>query len=335
LGAKMLGAKRSTIALALGGGGARGYAHIGAIHELEKQGYQITAISGTSMGAVIGALYSAGKLSEFEKWARKLTRLDVVGLMDFSIGKAGAIRAERIFDVIDEMLADIRLEDLSIPMTVVATDLMANREVLFTSGPAVLALRASVAIPGVITPVMIEGRLLGDGGLVSPVPVSALKKQRGAKLVAIDLAQGRIQNLFEKEISEHFLKRTVTDTVAASKQVAAEVVSRPASRKIAKQLGMDTTIQQIVKPKESPLQKILGDVPKAISSADVISLSIQSMQKKLTRIEFEKHRPDLVIGIPMDACGILEFDRAKEMIQLGQKNALQAMISAGWKLQSD
>lgn len=330
----MFGSKNQ-VALALGGGGARGYAHIGAIKELEKQGYQISSIAGTSMGAVIGVLYAAGKLNDFEKWAKKLTRLDVMALMDFSIGKAGAIRAERIFEVVEEMLSDTRLEDLAVPVTVAATDLMANREVLFNSGPAVLALRASVAIPGVITPVMIDGKLLGDGGLVNPVPVSALKMKRGAKLVAIDLAQGRIHNPFEREISEHFLKRTVSDTVAASRQVAAEVASRPTSRKLAKQLGVDTTIQQIVKPKETPLQKILADVPKAITSADVISLSIQSMQQKLTRIEFEKHRPDLVIGIPIDACGILEFDRAKQMIQLGQKNTLQAMIAAGWKLRSE
>jgi NTE family protein len=327
----MLLAKKNSIALSLGGGGARGYAHIGAIRELEKRGYAITAIAGTSMGAVIGALYAAGKLDEFEKWARKLTKLDVVGLMDFSIGKAGAIRAERILNVVDEMLEGVQIEDLSIPFTAVATDLLENKEVLFQSGPATLALRASVAIPGVITPVIIDGKLLGDGGMVNPVPVSPLTKALARKIVAIDLAQGRLVNPFEKEISEHFLASAVRDTVQASRTKVAEVAAKPSSRKLAKQLGVDTKIQNIVKiSEETPLQKIINDVPKAITSSDVILMSIQTMQQKLTQIEFGNYRPDLVIGVPIDACGTLDFFQAKPMIELGEKLASEALNKAGW-----
>lgn len=327
----MLLAKKNTIALSLGGGGARGYAHIGAIRELEKRGYAITAIAGTSMGAVIGALYAVGKLDEFEKWARKLTKLDVVGLMDFSIGKAGAIRAERILNIVDEMLEGVQIEDLSIPFTAVATDLLENKEVLFQSGPATLALRASVAIPGVITPVIVDGKLLGDGGMVNPVPVSPLTKAPARKIVAIDLAQGRLVNPFEKEISEHFLTRAVRDTVQASRTKVAEVAAKPTSRKLAKQLGVDTKIQNIVKiSEETPLQKIINDVPKAITSSDVILMSIQTMQQKLTQIEFGKYRPDLVIGVPIDACGALDFFQAKPMIELGEKLASEALNKAGW-----
>lgn len=324
-------ARRNTIALSLGGGGARGYAHIGAIRELEGRGYQITAIAGTSMGAVIGAVYAAGKLDQFEKWARKLTALDVVALMDFSIDKAGAIRAERILNVVDEMLEGVLIENLKIPFTAVATDLMENKEVLFQSGPATLALRASVAIPGVITPVIIDGKLLGDGGMVNPVPVSPLQSANARKIVAVDLAQGRLVNPFEKEISQHFLARAVNQTVAASRSKVAEVAAKPGSRKIAKQLGVDTKIQKIVKiPEETPLQKIINDVPRAITSADVILMSIQTMQQRLTAVEFSKHRPDLVVGVPIDACGVLEFQKAKPMIELGAKLTSEALNRAGW-----
>lgn len=327
----MLLRKSKSIALSLGGGGARGYAHIGAIRQLEKHGYVITAVAGTSMGAVIGALYAAGKLDDFEKWARTLTKLDVVGLMDFSIEKAGAIKAERILTVVDDMLQGINIQDLRIPFTAVATDLLAHEQVLFRSGPATLALRASVAIPGVITPVIIDGRLLGDGGLVNPVPVSPLKAAGAKKIVAVDLSQGRLVNPFEKEITEHFLKRAVRETVAASRTKAAEVAAKPESRKLAKQLGVDTKIQNIVNiPEETPLQKIINDVPKAITSADVILMSIQTMQQKLTAIEFDKHKPDLVVGVPVDACGILEFHQAKPMIELGEKLTLEALAKAGW-----
>jgi NTE family protein len=283
------------------------------------------------MGAVIGALYAAGKLSEFEKWARKLTMLDVVGLMDFSIGKAGAVKAERILSVVDEMLEGIEIQQLSIPFTAVATDLIANKEVLFQSGSTTLALRASVAIPGVITPVMIDGKLMGDGGMVNPVPVSPLKNAAAKKIVAIDLAQGRLVDPFEKEISEHFLKRAIYETVDASRNKVAEVAAKPSNRKLAKQLGVDTKIQNIVKlPQETPLQKIINDVPRAISSSDVFLMSIQTMQQKLTEIEFAKYKPDLVIGVPMDACGILDFHQAKPMIELGRKLTAEALSRSGW-----
>lgn len=322
--------KKKTVALSLGGGGARGYAHIGAIKEIEAQGLEITAIAGTSMGAVVGALYAAGKLSEFEKWARKLTALDVLGLMDFSVGKAGAIRAEKILTVVDDMLGGITIEDLPIPFTAVATDLLENREVLFQSGPATLALRASVAIPGVITPVMIDGKLLADGGMVNPVPISPLADAETKKIIAVDLARGRLKNPFEQEISEHFLSRTVKDTVKVSREMAAEVASKPGSRKIAKQLGVDTRIQNVIaEPKETPLAKIINDVPKAITSADVMLMSIQTMQQRLTEIEFAKRKPDLIVGVPIDACGVLDFHKAKQMIRLGEKLTAEAFEAAG------
>lgn len=324
-------AKRNTIALSLGGGGARGYAHIGAIRQLQNHGLEITALAGTSMGAVVGALFAAGKLGEFEKWARKLTPLDVVGLMDFSVGKAGAIKAERILSVVDQMLDGVHIEQLSLPFTAIATDLMENTEVQFRSGPVILALRASVAIPGVITPVIIEGKLLADGGMVNPVPVSPLADAKAKRLVAVDLARGRIANPFEAEISQHFLSRAVKDTFKASRETAAAVAAKPSSRKLAKQLGLDTRIQQVVKqPEETPLQKIINDVPKAITSADVMLMSIQTMQQRLTEVEFSKHRPDLVVPVPIDACGALEFHKAKQMIRLGEKLTTQALDGAGW-----
>jgi len=325
----MLIAKKNSIALSLGGGGARGYAHIGVIKELKQHGYDIVAIAGTSMGSVIGALYAAGKLDEFEAWARKLTKLDVVTLMDFSIGKAGAIKAERIFKVIEDLLEGTLIEDLPIPFAAVASDLIENTSVIFESGPVSVALRASVAIPGVITPVIVDGRLLGDGGLVNPVPIEPLVKVRAKKIIAVDLAHGRLVNPFEKELSEPFLKQAINQTLTSSREKVAEVAALPSSRKIAKQLGVDTSIQQILHPaEESPLKKMVNDVPKAIRSTDVISLGIQTMQQKLTQIEFEKYRPDLVIGLPMDACGILEFDRANEMIELGAMVTRQALMTS-------
>jgi NTE family protein len=250
--------------------------------------------------------------------------------MDFSIGKAGAIRAEKIMNVVDEMLGGLNIEDLPIPFTAGATDLLENKEVHFTSGPVTLALRASVAIPGVITPVVINQKLLADGGMVSPVPLAPLKSARARYKIAVDLAQGRKANPFEKELREHFIKRAVTVTLENSKTKVVQIAKSEKARKLAKQLGVDTRIQEIVKPvEETELQRIINDVPKAIKSADVLFLSVQTMQQQLTQVEFKKYRPDLVIGIPMDACGTLEFYLANQMIELGELMAAKELNLLG------
>ena len=144
------------VALALGSGGARGYTHIGVIRELEARGHEVVGVSGASMGAIVGALYAAGKLDDFEDWVCGLTQRDVLRLLDVSFAGGGAIRANKIMGVIGAMLGDVRIEDLAIPFTAVATDLRARREVWFTRGPADVAVRASFAIPSVITPAVKE-----------------------------------------------------------------------------------------------------------------------------------------------------------------------------------
>lgn len=179
------------VALALGSGGARGYTHIGVIRELQARGHEVVGVSGASMGAVVGALYAAGKLDDFEKWVRGLTQPAVLRLLDVSFAGGGAIRANRIMAVIGAMLDDVRIEDLEIPFTAVATDLRARREVWFTRGPADVAVRASFAIPSVITPALVGGRLIVDGGVTNPVPLEPLAPLNSDLLLAVSLTGRR------------------------------------------------------------------------------------------------------------------------------------------------
>jgi NTE family protein len=158
--------------LALGSGGARGYAHIGVIQVLEERGFDIVSIAGSSVGAAIGGLHSAGVLGGYTDWARSLTQRDVIRLLDPALNAPGAIHAEKIMTRMSEMLGGAVIEDLPIPYTAVATDLIQRREVWFQSGPVDVAIRASIALPSFITPVMLNGRLLADGGLLNPVPVA-------------------------------------------------------------------------------------------------------------------------------------------------------------------
>ena len=155
---------KKRVALVLGSGGARGYAHIGVIEEIEKRGYEIACIAGCSMGAVVGGIYAAGKLQDYRNWIESLDYLDVLRLVDVSF-RLGAIRGEKVFGQIRKIVGEINIEDLRIPYTAVATDLTNQQEIWFQEGCLHQAMRASAAIPSLFTPVMQGNRMLVDGGL--------------------------------------------------------------------------------------------------------------------------------------------------------------------------
>jgi NTE family protein len=180
------------IRLALGSGGARGYAHIGAVQVLEERGYEIAAISGTSMGALVGAARAAGALEEYAEWASGLTQRDVLRLLDPSLRAPYGIRGEKILARFNELVGSARIEELPIPYTSVATDLLARKEVWFQQGPVDVAVRASIALPTFIKPVMLNGRLLVDGGLMNPLPIAPMAGVHADLTVAIDLVGERL-----------------------------------------------------------------------------------------------------------------------------------------------
>src|SRR5271163_3165838 len=176
------------VALALGSGGARGYAHIGVIHELRDRGYQIVGIAGSSMGALVGGLQAAGRLDEFADWASSLTQRAILRLLDPSISAAGVLRAEKILDAVRDILGAATIEQLSIPYTAVATDPLAGKSVWLQRGPVDEAIRASIAIPGVIAPHVVDGRLLADGGILDPLPMAPIAAVNADLTVAVSLS---------------------------------------------------------------------------------------------------------------------------------------------------
>ena len=175
------------VALVLGSGGARGYAHIGVIEELQARGYTIGCIAGCSMGAVVGGIYAAGKLREYREWIESLDYLDVLRLLDVSF-RLGAIRGEKIFGKIRELLGEINIEDLSIPYTAVATDLTNQQEIWFQEGCLHQAMRASAAIPSLFTPVVQGKRMLVDGGLLNPLPIVPVVASHCDLIIAVNLS---------------------------------------------------------------------------------------------------------------------------------------------------
>ena len=191
--------KTKNVALALSSGGARGLAHIGAIEELEAQGYHISAIAGCSMGALIGGVYAAGKLEEFRNWMKTIDRKKMLELTDFSLSLNHLVKGSRIIEAIMEFVPDMPIEDLPIPYCAVATDLKAGREVVFDKGSLFEAIRASISLPSFYEPVQRDDMILIDGGVINPIPLNRVQRQLGDILVGVDVSGHDYKAQWEKK----------------------------------------------------------------------------------------------------------------------------------------
>lgn len=305
------------MALCLGSGGARGYAHIGVINELLERGHQIVGISGSSMGALVGGLYGAGKLDEFTDWATSLTQRAVLRLLDPSISAAGVLRAEKILDAVRDILGDVTIEDLPIPYTAVATDLIAGRSVWLQRGPVDAAIRASIAIPGVITPHVLDGRLLADGGILDPLPMAPISAVNADLTIAISLSGDDPRppaDLAGPRAGTEWMNRVWRSTSALlDTKAARSVLDTPSARTVLSRFTTSSDDELIDAEKESPAPKL--------GSFEVMSRTIDIAQAALARHTLAAYPPDLLIEVPRTTCRSLEFHRAAEVIEIGQELA--------------
>ena len=200
---------KKKVQLVLGSGGARGLAHIGVIEQLENDGYEICEVVGCSMGAVVGGLYCAGFLNEYKHWLSTLTRGNVFSLVDFTFNSRGFVRGEKIWTLIAKLTGDQQIEKLKIPFTAVATDMMQMEEVHYTSGDLFAALRSTISIPGVFTPVIEKNSVLVDGGVLNPLPINVIKKRKDAIVVAVNINGKNMPHVSEeiKEKNQSWLQR--------------------------------------------------------------------------------------------------------------------------------
>jgi NTE family protein len=282
------------VSLVLGSGGARGLAHIGVIRALhEHGGYEIRAITGSSIGALIGGLHAADRLTPYTQWVRGLSRADVWGLLDFSFTRKGLIEGERVMKRLEELVGDARIEELPIPFTAVASDIERRREVWMSRGSLFEAIRASIAIPGLFTPVERHGRLLVDGGLLSPLPIAPT------------------------------LPHDAQLTIAVSLDGAPERPLRASDDRIEPAADNDGPLQRWFRRTRAARPD--AKEANSFSAFDVIAKSFDAMQDRIVRYQVAAHRPDILIEIPNDACGVLDFHRADELIELGYRRALAAL----------
>ena len=180
--------KKRRVALVLAGGGARGVAHIGAIEELESQGFEITSVAGTSMGALVGGVYASGHLEPFKEWMRALDKYKVFSLVDFALSTEGLVKGDRVMEAMKELVPDMEIEQMPVPFTAVAADLLTGSEGVLDKGGLYDAIRASISIPSVFRPVHREGQVLVDGGTVNPLPLNRVKRAEGDLLIAVDVS---------------------------------------------------------------------------------------------------------------------------------------------------
>lgn len=316
----------SRIALVLGSGGARGYAHIGVIEVLEERGYEIVSIAGTSMGALVGGLHAAGKLSEYADWARSLSQRDMLRLLDPSLTAPGAIRAEKILAKVSQLLNGARIEQLAVPYTAVATDLLARKEVWFQKGPTDQAIRASIALPSIITPVMLNGRLLADGGLMNPIPIAPTASANADVTLAVSLSGERTENRDSSPVQETAEPRPSEEWFERFRRGTAQVLDRDMVRVLTSRFGAGRAAET-AEP-ATALEESFGALPHGLRKFDVMNMSIDAMQGVLTRYRMAGYPPDVLVTVPKDACRTLDFHRAAEMIDKGRTLTEQALDQA-------
>ncbi len=289
---------RPSIGLVLGSGSARGWAHIGVIRALQEAGIEPDIVCGTSIGSLVGAAYAAGRLDDLETWVKSLTWKTVVGLLDFTL-TAGLIKGIRLVDFFRSHFNDVEIGKLAKPFGAVATDLATGREIWLREGMVIDAVRASIALPGFFTPVERDGRLIVDGGLVNPVPVS-LARAMGADIVlAVDLSS---------DMAGRRLRRP-TAPVAAPGRVASQL-----SGMLGKlQLGRN-------RKKNGPKTSL--PIPSMI---DVMTTSINIMQERITRSRLAGEPADIVIRPRLAQMALMDFHRAAPAIAEGKRAAEQAV----------
>ena len=276
------------VALVLSSGGARGLAHIGAIEELEAQGYCVTSIAGCSMGALIGGVFAAGKLKEFREWMKTVDRKKMLELTDFSLSINHIVKGSRIIEAIMEFVPDIRIEDLPIPYCAVATDLKAGREVVFRTGRLFDAIRASISLPSFYEPVLSDGMILIDGGVTNPIPLNRVVRHEGDILVGVDVSghDYAAQSALQEEMAE--------------------------KRKRSRSLSQQILNRLIPNNQEFNYYTMLSRVS---------SLMIRQNSILMTKLM----KPDLLIDIQMSRYGGFDYDKSEKLIAIGHQKTLQAL----------
>ena len=280
-----------SVSLVLGSGGARGLAHIGVIRWLDEEGFRITSVAGCSIGALVGGLHGAGRLAAYEHWLLTQSRRDLLRLIDFTVPRTGLIAGDRLSQVLRDLIGEMVIEALPIRFTAVATNIDTGREVWLTRGPLLDAIRASIAIPVLFRPCQLNGVLLVDGGILNPVPIAPTLGDDTDLTIAINV-NGPVQ--------------------------AAPAEAEPAPAVAAD--GDSGYLRRVV---DNLRQRSAVSV--SWQMLDIATQVFDAMQSTIARQKMAAYPPDILVEMPRNLCGIYEFHRAAELIELGYRTAAEVI----------
>ncbi len=284
---------KQKVALVLSGGGARGIAHIGVIEELEKRGYEISSIAGTSMGSLIGGAYASGTMQELKEWFYSLDRRRVFRLVDFTLSKQGLIKADKVLTRMKDFVPDTKIESLPIPYAAVAVDMTANKEVVFREGSLYHAMRSSIAIPSVLTPVREEHRLLVDGGVMNNIPTNHVCRSEGDIMIAVN-------------VNAHIPMEKVVLTESEKNK---ERVYQKKLKEFTSHLF----------PHSSKSEE------EHIGYFSLLSRTLDMMMIHMAEQSLAQNAPDLLIPVPRESCSLYDFYKAEHQVEMGRKMAGKAL----------
>lgn len=278
------------VALVLSSGGARGYAHIGAIKALHERGYTISSVAGASMGALIGGLYCAGQLDTATTWFCQLTRREVLSLLDFSLSKSYLVKGDKVMRALKEMVPDTKIEQLPTPFRAIASDLVTQREVVFSKGSLHRAIRSSISMPSVFKPIKVAHHVLVDGGIVNPLPLNRAVRTEGDLLVSVNVSAPASEDIEEVRDLARKRERERSSLLSLQRFISA--------------FAPDSTTSNYMT---------------LLSTAMALQIQRNTvLMQKLTP-------PDIAINIPMNRFGVFDFDNAERIIRAGYTETLKVL----------
>jgi NTE family protein len=277
---------KQKVSLVLSGGSARGIAHIGVIEEIERQGYEIVSVSGTSMGSMVGGIYALGKLEEFKNWLYTLDKMRVFNLVDFTFSSQGLVKGDKVFNTMKEFIHDDNIENLKIHFVATATDIINGKEVVFTQGSVFEAIRASIAIPTVFTPVKTEKGLLVDGGVLNNIPINHVKRTSKDLLIVVNV-----------NADVPILKSVIYKKEVEKKQ--------------------SIYLNKIKEFRDHLYKTSPSNHKEKLSYFNLIDKTISLMINQMAQMSLSTFYPDILINISRETCGNFDFYKAEELVEIG------------------
>ena len=303
--------RRPVIGLALGGGAARGFAHIGIVRTLVEHGIVPNIVVGTSIGAVVGGAYAAGQLDTLEAWARGLQPRNILGYLDIRLNGSGLIGGDKLATQLEAALGQTLIEELPMKFASVATEVRTGHEIWLTHGRIVDAMRASYALPGIFAPVLVGDRWLVDGALVNPVPVSAARAFGAEIVIAANLSS----DVFNHSTTIYTHGPSAEVQVAVAPETLIEPAAPPKRR-----------FGRLFSPERTVKREFFGGGGRpGISTVMVDAFNI--MQDRITRARLAGDPPDLLISPRVGQIGWFDFHRADDLIRHGARAAERAIES--------